>query len=94
MLLAVSVGSAIVNFRRNPSSADIRRYLPLGGRSLGAPKANGLPTARSCIRAIDNRPYQSVGCVSLSHLTAPIFNPSPPATPPFLSIIYSIFSLI
>ena len=38
MLLAVSVGSAIVNFRRNPSSADIRRHLPLKGRFLGVPK--------------------------------------------------------
>ena len=93
MLLAVSLGSAIVNFRRNPSSADIRRHLPLWEGLWVPPKANGLPTARSCIRAIDNRPYQSVGCVSLSHSTAPIFNPSL-ATPPFLSIIYSIFSLI
>ena len=61
MLLAVSLGSAIVNFRRNPSSADIRRHLPLWEGLWVPPKANGLPTARSCIRAIDNRPYQSGG---------------------------------
>ena len=35
---SVPVGSSIVNFRRNPSSADNRRHLPLGGRFLGAPK--------------------------------------------------------
>ena len=35
---AVSVGSSTVNPRRNPSSADVRRHLPLGGRFLGAPK--------------------------------------------------------
>ena len=36
--MAVSVGFSTSNFLRNPSSADIRRHLPLKGRFLGAPK--------------------------------------------------------
>ena len=59
MLLAVSVGSSIHKILRNPSSADIRRHLPLWEGFWVPQKTYELPTARSCIRAIDNRPYQS-----------------------------------
>ena len=43
---AVSVGSPIVNPRRNPSSADIRRHLPLGEGFWVPQKMNGLPISR------------------------------------------------
>ena len=47
----------------------LRRHLPLWEGFWVPQKTYELPTKRSCPRAIDNRPYKLVGCVSLYYST-------------------------